>query len=119
MRFHISIPVPYIGCKTTLLGNLEVDAVLNKRGEIDYNRIDWNGCDLYLLLENMTEAEDVMQMITGACMDYVNSLEPFERFQLEKYGNIVESQMLVYESRRNAFHDWSEKQAEVELLKHE
>lgn len=120
----ISIPVNEISSVNKVLtsfhhGDLEVDAIQNRNGDIDYNHINWQGVDLFHLLNNLTQAEDIMQMITGACMSYVENLEPFDRWHLEKYGFILECNKMVYESRRNAFEEWVNKESELQLLKHE
>lgn len=121
LKIQINIPVNEISTINKVLtsyhhGDLEVDAVLNKRDEIDYNHIKWQGVDLFPLLNNLTQADDIMQMITRACMSYISKLEPFERWQLENYGNILETHMIVGAARHNAFEAWMSKEAELELL---
>lgn len=58
-----------------LIGHLEIDAVatLYFAGEpdIDFNSIKWNGVDIFLLLDNMSAADEMMQQIIEAAKTFL------------------------------------------------
>lgn len=101
--FQIEIPVPG---GNVLIGNLDIRAISDINEDIIYEHIYWKEVDMLSLFDNLTEAEEIMQMITSACLDFIENLTMFDRWQLEEFGNIIETDADDYTLRQIEFQNW-------------
>ncbi len=74
-------PIPSKGLKPVLIGNLEIDAIVNFYDSgfidgVDYNAINWNGTCIYSLLQNFPNGEgwSILYTINSACEELAKDL---------------------------------------------
>ncbi len=88
------------------VGKFEVSAHYTKAGEFDINYIKYGGVDQYPSYKAAGEAgQPMIDYVKAALRNHYDNLDSFERFQMERYGNVLVSERGLYEEDHDEFND--------------
>lgn len=57
--------------QSVLIGNIKVAGVYRDRDDFDYETVEWEGADIWPLLDNCTAANDLREFIDAAVMHHM------------------------------------------------
>ena len=99
------------------VGKFEVSAHYTKSGEFDINYIKYGGVDQYPSYKAAGEAGQAMiDYVKAALQNHYDNLDSFERFQMQRYGNVLVSNSSMYKEDHDEFSDrlatWADMKSE-------